>query len=89
MKKFYIILPVVLIALFAIIYQRDREAAAEREVALAAEKAKLLEEEQIKKDAEAKKAREDAEQRAAERDAEQAKKEAERLAKWEADLSTI
>jgi len=89
MKKLHIILPTLLIAVFAVFYYKDREAAALRDTAAAEQRAAAERAEQQKKDADAKRAREDAERRAREREAEQQRKDAEKLAKFQRDLDTL
>lgn len=89
MKRFYIIVPVLLLATFGGFYwnySRNADVIAEQKAAAAAREEM---EEAAKKEAVARKAREDAEKRAAERDAAELAKEAERKAAWEADNEKI
>lgn len=89
MNRFYLIIPVVLLALFGGVYWNHigHSKAESRAKAAAAFEAKAAEE--AKKAEAERKAREDAEKRSADRLAEEKKKEADKLAKWEADNAQI
>jgi hypothetical protein len=89
MKKFYIIAPLALLAVFAYFFQQDLEASKIREAEKTAANARAAEDARRQKEADEQKAREDAERRAAEREAEEKKKEEARLAKWEAESKEI
>jgi hypothetical protein len=88
-KHSYIILTALFLSIFALLYHRERQAAAVRETAALAEKQAAERQAAAEKDAEARKSREDAARRAAERDAAQKQKELEKETKWRADLDQI
>ncbi len=89
MKKFYLVLPLLMLLGFSGIYWSHSTQSEAAAVEKAAAVAKIKAEEEAQKLAAEKKAKEDAEQRTATRLAEEAKKEAERLAKWEAESKKI
>lgn len=89
MKRFYFIFPLVLLAIFSVLFMQFSKASDEAD-RIKAEKvaaAKLAEE--AKKKEEAAKSREDSEKRTAARLAEERQKEEERVAKWNADSKKI
>ncbi len=89
MNRFYLIVPVVLLALFGGVYwQHSSNAVSEARMKAAATAEAKLAEETRKADAE-RKAREDADKRAAARLAEEQKKEDDKRIKWEADNAQI
>ena len=90
MKKWiYVIFPSVMLAVFLSFYFSAAKEADIKEKRKAAEVAKTKAEEAEKKRIAEEKARQDAEKRAAERAADDAKREAEKLAKWQADSKRI
>jgi len=89
MNRLYLIIPILLLAVFGGYYwnySKHASAIAEQKVA---EAARQEMEEAAEQEAIARKAREDAEERAAEREAAELAKEAERQAAWEADSQKI
>lgn len=89
MNRFYVIVPVVLIAIFGGIYWQHSRTAAADAAAKAVEVTRLKAEEEAKKEEAGRKAREDAAARAAARAAEEKRKEEEIQAKWESDSAKI
>ncbi|OAM91412.1 hypothetical protein OH491_23100 [Termitidicoccus mucosus] len=89
MNRFYIIAPLILLAVFGSVFWQNNKAAGARAAQVAAERAVVETAERQKKEEAERKAREDAERRAAAREAEEQKKEEERQLKWEADLARI
>lgn len=89
MNRSYVIVPVILLAIFGFFYwqymQTAEEKAKQRQELIAREKADA----DAKKKAAELKARQDAEKRAAEREAEEKKKAADKRAKYEADIQKI
>lgn len=85
MNKFYIIVPVVLLAVFGGVYWQHSGQAARHAEQQAAEVAHVEQEAAAKKQAAERQAREDAERRSAERLVEERKREEARQAAWEAD----
>lgn len=84
MNKTYIIVPVVLLAIFMVFYFNFSKEAEIKEAARIEREALEAEQKAAEKRAAEARAKEDADRRAAERDAEEARKEAERRAKWDA-----
>jgi hypothetical protein len=89
MNRLYLIVPVILLALFGGVYWQHNRTAAADAAAKAAAIAEANSAEAAKKAEAERKAREDADKRAAERLAEEEKKEADKRAKWEADGATL
>lgn len=83
MKKFYALVPLVLMALFVVYYMSFSKTYAEREAEQAAEKQRIADAEAEKKAEAERVAKADADRRTAERAAEEARKEAEKRKKWE------
>lgn len=89
MNRYYLIVPVVLLALFGGIYWQHGNTAAAAATVRATETARLKAEADAKKADAERIAREDAARRTAERVAEETKKEAEKRAKWIAEGARI
>lgn len=83
MNRFYLIVPIVLAAIFGGIYWQHTQSAASHAAAKQAEVARAKEDADRQKAESERKAREDADKRAADRMAEEQKKEADKRAKWE------
>jgi hypothetical protein len=84
MKKFYILVPLLLMVAFVVYYLSFSKSYQEAEARRAAEKARMEQVEVEKKQEAERIAKADAERRSAERAAEEARKDAERRQKWEA-----
>lgn len=89
MNRFYLIIPVVLLALFGGIYWQHGNTAAAEAAVRSTETAKIKAEADAKKADAERLAREDAARRAAERVAEERKKEDDKRAKWAAEGKRI
>jgi flagellar motor protein MotB len=89
MNRFYIIAPLILLAVFGAVFWQNNKAAGAKAAQIAAERAVVETAERQRKEGVERKAREDAGKRAAAREAEEQKKEEERRLKWEADLTRI
>ncbi|EIP98598.1 hypothetical protein OpiT1DRAFT_03058 [Opitutaceae bacterium TAV1] len=89
MNRFYLIVPLVLVALFGGVYWNHTKHAAELALQKEAEALRLEQAETAKKAEAEAKAREDAARRAAERQAEEKKKEEEKQARQEAESAKI
>jgi hypothetical protein len=83
MKKFYIIVPIIMLAAFVAYYFSFIEGYEERQRAKEAEIARVEAEAEARKKEAERVAKADADRRAAERAAEEARKEAEKRKKWE------
>jgi hypothetical protein len=83
MKKFYLLVPLVLTALFVVYYLNFTRTYAETEAERAAEKQRISDEELSRKQEAERVAKADADRRSAERAAEEARKESEKRKKWE------
>lgn len=90
MKKWmYLIFPGAMLGLFLVFYAMDSKRMAERDHLRAVETARLLKEQANKQAGLKQKAEEDARRRSAERAAAEAKKEADKLARWNAESQMI
>jgi len=86
MKKWlYLIVPTVMLVVFTFFYFSQSKELEQQEIARKERVERERKEEEIKRAAIEEKARQDAAARAAEREVEAAQKEADRIAKWEAD----
>lgn len=83
MKKFYILVPIVLTGVFIFVYMNFTKNYALEQEAIAQEKAAVAKAEADRKAENERIAKADADRRAAERAAEEARKDAERRKKWE------
>jgi len=89
MNRFYLIVPVVLVAVFGGIYWQHTREVAHQAVEKQAESARALEAEQSRKTAAEQKAREDADRRTAAQLAEEQKKETEKQALWDSESRAL
>lgn len=89
MNRFYVIVPIVLIALFSFFYWQHMKTAAEKEHAREEQIAHEKAEADAKKKVAEQKAAEDARKRDQEREAEEKKKAEDRKAKYDADIKKI
>jgi len=89
MNRFYYLVPVVLLAIFAFFYWNHTKEAAVKAEQVRIEQARIKAEADAKKLAAEQKAREDAQKRSDERDAEERKKATEKAAKYNAEIQKI
>jgi flagellar motor protein MotB len=89
MNRFYLVAPLLLLAIFWTVFWQNNKAAETKAAQIAAGRAIVEKAERQQKEEAERKAREDAGKRAAAREAEEQKKEEERRLKWEADLARI
>jgi chromosome segregation ATPase len=89
MKRFYFIFPLVLLAVFIVLYLQFSKSADEADRVKAEKQAMVKQAIENKKKEDADKSRQDSEKRTAARLAEERQKEEERIAKWNAESKRI
>src|SRR3954463_10154573 len=89
MNKFYVIVPIVLLALFSVVYIQHSKESEQKAIAKKVADEKAKEEEANKKRIAEQRAKEDADKRTAARNKEEADKEAAKQAKYQADIDVI
>jgi len=89
MNKFYVIIPIVLLALFSVVYVQHSKESEQKAILKKQTEDKAREEDAAKKRVAEQRARDDADKRTKARDKEEADKETAKQAKYQADIDVI